>query len=164
MRLPITKAVIITFAVFGSSLCLAETPTEVLKAFEKAALTKDFDATWEHAAKFEGQPEVLTQYFKEEVGDFIRITRKGWKFEILEEKIDGDCAVVVINDIGKGDKDTFDLDPIYLIKQNGKWKVLPELTNWDEAKRGMKDQVATLEKLDAWFEGRKKELRNAKDQ
>ncbi|MDX1679946.1 MAG: DUF4878 domain-containing protein [Akkermansiaceae bacterium] len=146
-----------------TTLLSAETPSEVLRQFKKSAQAKDFDATWAHTAKFEGQPKVLTDYFKEEIRDFIELTNMGWDFEIREEKVEGDCAVIVINEHKKNGVDSFDLDPIYLIKQGDQWKVLPELTNWDEAKRGMKDQVAILEKLELWFNRRKAEIKKAEN-
>jgi hypothetical protein len=74
----------------------AGTPTEALAAFKKSAQARAFEATWKQAAKFEGLPVQATEYFKSKLRRFIDLTAKGGDFEIIEEKIEGDCAVVVI--------------------------------------------------------------------
>ena len=89
---------IILLATLLVQSALAGTPTEALAAFKKSAQAEDFEATWNHAAKFEGLPDQVTEYFKGKVQRFIDLTTKGWDFEIIEEKIEGDCAVVVINE------------------------------------------------------------------
>ncbi|QTN32356.1 hypothetical protein HZ994_08445 [Akkermansiaceae bacterium] len=138
---------------------LAATPSEALGAFKKAAQTKDFEGTWEHAAKFEGLPEEATEYFRSKVRRFIDLAGDGWDFEIIEEKIEGECAVVVINESKKDGNKAFDLDPAFLIKQDGKWRVLPEVTEWRIVRKVDEDKVDSLEKLSAWFETRKEEIK-----
>lgn len=135
------------------------TPTETLTAFKEAAQTKDLEATWKHAAKFEGIPDDVTQHLKGEVKDFIDLTARGWDFEIMEEKIDGDCAVVMINEHKKEGRKAFDIDPIFLIRQEGEWMVFPDLTDWDIAKHVAKDKIDTYTKLEEWFDARKIELK-----
>ena len=144
----------------NSLLCAAETPTEALKAFRKAAKANDFEAAWAHTAQFE-TPAEGTEYFKGRVQRVLEMMEKGWDFEALEEKIDGNCAVVVINEAKKAGEDAFDIDPAFLIKQGDTWKVLPEITGWRNAGDFLKDQVPTLEKLKVWYRGRKVELKEA---
>ncbi len=151
-----------TFALFAILLfqpLFGGTPSEALGAFKKAAATKNFEETWKHAAKFDGVPDQVTEYLKKKVGRFIDLTDKGWDFEILEEKIEGDCAVVVINESKKDGKKAFDLDPAYLIKQDGEWRVFPDVSDWDMAKQFAKDKVDAYQKLEAWFEERKEVLK-----
>jgi hypothetical protein len=135
------------------------TPSEALGAFKKAAQTKNFEETWKHAAKFDGVPDQVTEYLKEKVKRFIDLTGKGWDFDILEEKADGDCAVVVINESKKDGGEAFDIDPAYLIKQNGEWRVFPDVSDWDIAEQVAKDKVDAFKKLEAWFKERKAELK-----
>ncbi len=142
---------------------LAGTPSEALGAFKKAAQTKSFEETWKHAAKFDGLPKEATEYFKAKVQKFIDLTGKGWDFEIVEEKIEADCAVVVINESKKGGQKAFDLDPAFLIKQDGEWRVLPEVTDWKVAKKVAGDKVGSFEKLSTWFETRSVELKKKED-
>lgn len=137
----------------------AGTPTEALAAFRKSAHTKDFESTWKHAAKFEGLPDQATEYFKGKVQRFIDLAAKGWDFEIIEEKIEGDCAVVVINESKKEGRKAFDFDPAYLIKQGGEWKVFPDVSDWDVAEQVAKDKVDSFKKLEDWFKSRKAELK-----
>ena len=135
------------------------TPTEALGEFKKSAQAKDFEATWKHAAKFDGLPDQVTEYLKGKVKRFIDLTGKGWDFEIIEEKVDGDCAVVVINESKKEGRKAFDIDPAYLIKQDGEWRVFPDVSDWDISEQVAKDKVETFKKLEAWFKARKVELK-----
>lgn len=141
---------------------IAGTPTEALAAFKKSAQAKDFEATWKNAAKFEGLPERATEYFRGKVQRFIDRTSKGWDFEIIEEKIEGDCALVVTNESKKAGEKPFDLDPAYLIKQGGEWKVFPDVSDWDIAEQVAKDKIDSYKKLEAWFKVRKAELKKDK--
>jgi hypothetical protein len=137
----------------------AGTPTEALAAFKKSAQAKDFEATWKHAAKFDGLPDEVTEYLKGKVQRFIDLTSKGWDFEIIEEKLEDDCAVVVINESKKAGQKAFDLDPAYLIKQGDEWKVFPDVSDWDIAEQVAKDKVESFKKLEAWFKARKTEIK-----
>lgn len=93
---------------------------------------------------------------------FIDFTNKSWDFEIIEEKMEGDCAVVVINELKKEGRKTFDIDPAYLIKQEGEWKVFPDVPDWDLSEQVAKDEVETYKKLEVWFEARAVELKKEK--
>jgi hypothetical protein len=133
----------------------AGTPTETLTAFKKAAKAKDLEATWKHAAKFKGLPDQVNEQLKGEVQDFIDLRARGWDFEIMEEKIDDDCAVIIINESKKEGRKSFDIDPVYLIKQDGAWMVFPHLTNWEIAEQVAKDKVESYKKLEEWYKTRK---------
>lgn len=122
-------------------------------------LAKSFEDTWKHTAKFDGLPKEATEYFKAKVQKFIDLTGSGWDFEIIEEKIEGDCAVVVINESKKEGKKAFDLDPAFLIKQDGEWRVLPDVTDWKIVKKVAKDKAASFEKLVVWFDKRSDQLK-----
>jgi hypothetical protein len=138
---------------------LGGTPTDALAAFKESAQARDFEATWKYAAKFEELPDQATKYFKGKVQRFIDLTAKGWDFEIIEEKIEGDCAVVVINESKKAGQKAFDLDPAYLIKQGDEWKVFPDVSDWDVAEQVAKDKVDSFKKLEEWFKTRKAQLK-----
>jgi hypothetical protein len=141
---------------------IAGTPTEALAAFKKSAQVKDFEATWKQAAKFEGLPDEATEHFKGKVQRFIDLAAKGWDFEIIDEKMEGDCAVVIINESKKAGEKAFDIDPAYLIKQGGEWKVFPDVSDWDIAEQVAKDKVDSFKKLEAWFRTRKAEIKKDK--
>ena len=150
---------IILFIILSIQTAFGGTPSEALGDFKKSAQAQNFEETWEKSAKFEGLPEQVTDYLKGKVKRIIDLTGKGWDFEIIEEKIEGDCAVVVINESKKGGKKSFDIDPAYLIKQGGEWKVFPDVSDWEIAESVAKDKVASYKRLEAWFKIREAELK-----
>lgn len=69
-----------------------------------------------------------------------------------QTKIAGDCAVVV------GKQSKFDLDPIYLLRQDGRWRVLPTITRFDHKTIELSaTQQADFPKLKTWFQAKKAE-------
>ena len=71
-------------------------------------------------------------------------------FEILDEKADGPCAAVVINENMKYGRRTTDYDPVYLIKADGRWQIL---FSPDYRDCGFDGQtVDRFELLEGWFE------------
>ena len=156
------KTIILLLTLFLHT-AFAGTPSEALAAFQKSAQSKDFDATWKHVVKFEGMADRETQYYKGKVQRIIDLAKEGWAFEIMEEKTEGDCAVVVINESKKAGKKSFDLDPAYLIKQGEEWRVFPEVSDWELAEHMAKDKVETFKKLEAWFDARKDVLKKAQE-
>lgn len=160
-------------AIITAMLCqcvLAGTPTESLNTFRKAAKEQKFEDLWKLSAQFGGSPEDLTAYFRDKVRRSMKLAAEGWDFELIDEKIIDDCAVIIINESTKQGQKAFDIDPAYLIKQNGDWKVFPGLTNWNMAEmmsKGIlpqatllnKDQTEAYNKLQQWYEERKAVLR-----
>lgn len=160
MRYPKKMKTLILLAILIAQLANAgETPSEALGAFRKSAQAKDFESTWKGAAKFEGLPDEVTEYLQGKVKRFIELAGRGWDFDIIEEKVDGDCAVVVINESKKEGRKAFDIDPAYLIKQDGEWKVFPDISDWDLAEQVAKDKVETYKKLEECYKARKTELK-----
>lgn len=152
------KAFLVILTLLISPL-FAESPIEVLGAFKKAAQDNDFEETWKHTAQFEGIPGEATEYLKKRVQRIIDLLSGEYDFEIIEEKIENNCAVIVINESLKGGEKAFDLDPVYLIKQDGEWKVMPDFTDWRIAEEVAKDKVESYKKLKMWFNKRKGELK-----
>ena len=137
----------------------AGSPTETLSAFKKSIDTGDLEAAWGYIVIVEGLPEDSTAYLKDRVERFIKMSKAGWSFDIVKEKIEGKCAVVLINEKSKDGKKTTDYDPAYLIKQNGEWKLMPKVSSWDMAEQIDKDSVASFEQLKLWFDAQKNELK-----
>lgn len=155
------KAILLLVTLLVQS-AFAGTPTEALAAFKKSAQAKDFEATWKQAAKFDGLPDQATKHFKGKVQRFVDRSAAGLDFKIIEEKIEGDCAVVIINESKKAGEKAFDIDPAYLIKQGGEWKVFPDVSDWEIAEQVAKDKVDSFKKLEAWYKARKAELKKDK--
>ncbi len=146
---------------------MAGTPTEALKAFQQAAKDQKLENAWKHTAQFEGASEELTQYLKSRVQRILKLSADGWGFEILEEKINGDCAVIITNESTKAGKKAFDIDPVFMIKQGQEWRVMPDITQWDMTESIPTDKqpasmrlderkVAAYKELEKWVDERTK--------
>jgi hypothetical protein len=149
---------------------MAGTPTETLKAFQQAAKNQKLEDAWKHTAQFEGASEEVTQYLKSRVQRILKLSADGWGFEILEEKISGDCAVIITNESTKAGKKAFDIDPVFMIKQGDEWRVMPGVTQWDSTRRIPADKqpasmklderkVAAYKELEKWVDERTEALR-----
>jgi hypothetical protein len=67
-------------------------------------------------------------------------------------KILGDCAVVI------GKQSVIDLDPVFMLKQNGQWRVLPTITSYEHSAYDLsQDQLKRFQELEAWFKEKKAE-------
>jgi len=146
-------------SILAIQTALCGTPSEALENFKKAAQSKDFEATWKHAAKFDSLPEQVTEHLKSKVRKLIVLASKGWDFKVMDEKIDGDCAVVAIKEPKKNGNTEVDIDPAYMLLQDGEWRVFPDVTGWRIAEDAAKDKVETYKKLEAWYKERKIELK-----
>ena len=125
-----------------------------------AAKKEDFAATWKVTAHFDGLHPKLVESLEGEVRQSWELFATGWDFEILEEKVSGDCAVVVVNEVRKeGSRGGIDPDPAYLIKQDGEWRVFPDPSGREAAQQLAKQHAATYEKLEKWFKDRKVALK-----
>ena len=146
----------------ATGLTKADPPTEALAAFWKAARSGDFDATWKRVVKFDNLPPEFVEDQKEKVRKVIKLGASGWSVEALEVKVDGDCAVIVGNEV-KGEKSEVpNLDPVYLLKQDGEWKVFAKLTKFDLAAAGGKEKLEVFGKLKKWYEEREQVIRREK--
>jgi hypothetical protein len=166
------KSVIAILLLLCHSL-LAGTPAEALNAFQQAAKDQNFEDTWKHTAQFEGASKEVTQFLKSRIERILELPPKGWRLEVLEEKINGDCAVILANEIKKAGQTELNLDAVFLVKQGSEWKVMPCVTRWDLSKHiavekqpdSMKlDQtkVAAYRELEKWVVERKAALRKAR--
>jgi len=81
------------------------------------------------------------------------------EWEIVDSKSDGECAVVIINESKKQGRPAQDFDPLYFVKQNESWKVLPRLSEYKSDVWKLKEEmIKKFTDLEAWFETRKQEL------
>lgn len=163
MKIVIACLLLISTSVF------AGTPSESLAAFQKATKEQKLEEAWKHTAQFEGASEELTTYLKSRIERILKISADGWSFDIVEEKVISDCAVVLINESVKDGKKAFDIDPVFMIKQGADWKVMPNITAWDMSKRIPVDQqpasmkfdepkIEAFKALEKWSEERKQAL------
>ena len=137
---------------------LAGTPTEALKAFQQAVKDQKFEDAWKHTAQFDGASEEVTQFLKSRIERIIKLSADGWGFEILEEKISGDCAAIVTNEIKKAGQTALNIDPVFMIKQGAEWRVMPGITKWDLTKNIAAEKQPDSMKLDQTKQAAFKEL------
>ena len=158
--------------VFLCHSLFAGTPTEALKAFQQAVKDQKFEDAWKRTAQFDGASEEVTQYLKSRIERILNLSATGWGFDILDEKISGDCAVLVINEIKSAGQTALNIDPVFMIKQGAEWRVMPGITKWDLTRNiaaekqpdSMKlDQTkqAAFKELDKWVDERKEALQEA---
>lgn len=83
---------------------------------------------------------------------------RGWvggssDFAILEAREEGDIAIVIVNKFLKGGRETVDIDPIPLLRQEGKWKVVPHIMAVP------KRRLEAVPSLYKWYKERKEQLK-----
>ena len=146
----------------ATGLTKADPPTEALAAFWKAARSGDFDATWKRVVKFDNLPPEFVEDQKEKLRRVMKLIASGTNMESLEEKVEGECAVIVGNETEAGQTGIQDLDAVYLLKQDGEWKVFAKLTKFDLAEAGGKEKLEVFGKLKKWYEEREQVIRREK--
>lgn len=125
-------------------------PKEVLTAYKNALQAGDLDQAWELHVKRKDLPASLVAEEREIFNRNAGRTVEAWNFEILAELSEEDCAVFAVNEATKDGQPAFDLDPVFLIKQNGSWKVCENAADF---KNIDPEKKAALDKLQMWFKG-----------
>lgn len=144
MKLPFLTLLLLT------QVALCTSPKETLLSFKNAVQSGELDKAWELQTQNKKLPGNLLheerENFKRNMGRIV----KGWDFEILAELTEGDCAVIAINESTKDGQPAFDLDPVFLTKQDGTWKVVQ---NKEPFLKIEPEKKVVLDKLELWFEG-----------
>lgn len=86
-----------------------------------------------------------------------RMKHQGYGFKVLEAKEMQDCAVAIIRD--NQQPGVVNLDPVYLIKRDGRWLISPSLSTWTQMGHMSQSQYARFKELRYWFEIRKAEYK-----
>ncbi len=130
---------------------LARTPTEIIHRLTDAIRKGDKAAIVSFYAPLKDKPLDLSSIASLET-DLIA---PAWCFE---SRTNHDAAVVIVGAL-KGHN--MDLDPFYMIRVAGEWRVLPRHTNIEVARATVSDStMKALEALADWFEPRKSSLRD----
>ena len=104
----------------------------------------------------EGDLKILFRYADE-------IGKGKEEFTVLEAIEEKDCAVVMINQTRQDGKKEMDLDPLYMLKQDGKWKVLTSFSTWDRDYYKLQPaQIEAFKKLETAFLKKKHAMKNGK--
>jgi hypothetical protein len=127
-------------AVQGASLG----PEATVKAYFDALKKGDAVRANELTARLGhfGESQVATV-----IQEYIALHKKpGYAPKVRSSKTIEDCAVVVVLE------SPTDPDPAYLIKQNGRWRILPELTDYKRDEFELPEVVtARFQKLQRWY-------------
>lgn len=127
------KIVVVLLAIFvGAVVVAADSKPEeiiaVLKDYRQALKNGDIDMAIKMTATF---PKYPAAAIREDTVRYSELSASGelhfWIFpsscKVIEE-----CAVVLLGDNLSPSAD----DPGYLLKQDGKWKIIPALTDWED--------------------------------
>ena len=135
-------------------------PREALADFKQTAKKDDFEAVWKKMLKLPGLPPETQEIYRDKVRKGMTRFKEGADFEIIGQKVDGDCAVIVINEIKGLDKKAANYDPIYLLKQEGEWKFFPSLSSFRQAAQVAPETVEKFERLQAWYDEQEEILKH----
>jgi hypothetical protein len=81
-------------------------------------------------------------------------------FEAVDAKSSADTAVVVVKVTRKGGRPVSELEPLYLVRQDGAWRVPPTFNKFRAGSYTLPtaEQVKRFEELAAWFDKKKQTL------
>jgi hypothetical protein len=164
MKTKLSASVLIAFIAVGSAAILtaqttkpvaqaatrAQTPSEVAARFFAAVRVGDADAAIQHIARFPDVPPQLMEELRKDLSE-------PWRTQpvVIGYLQHGTAAVVIVNDSAP-DKERVDLDPAYLIQQNGSWYLCPQIASFKSRWFTLDEPTtSSLEKLKAWFKSQK---------
>ncbi len=137
-------------------------PIDVAAEFIQALRSQDVDAIKAMLAEFEGVPAGA---YADEHRDLARAAEyfgSGKAFLIpIEGYVIGDYAVVAVDErSGSTPGRVRDLDPFYLIRQDGAWRVMPEPTSYDDWPVLSQEALEIYGQLKRWFDREDTRLRD----
>jgi hypothetical protein len=140
------------FFAFSLLVCTAsaQTPRQVLDSWLKASQSGDSEKAWALEAKNLKLPQNLQDEERKLAKTNFGRSAGELALEILAEKAEGNCAVFVVSQPMEEGQTGMDLDPIYLIQQEGGWKIL---ANPGQMQGLMQEKAGPFGKLEAWFKG-----------
>jgi len=106
-------------------------------------------------------------FVDDERGDLERLSVPAeagtWHMAFVEVHVEGAGAVAVVNEDVKRGRPSLDLDPLYLVRLDGQWWIVPGMTRHSPASVLLsEEEYAVFKALEEWFKKRKQELKDAK--
>ncbi len=132
------------------------TPQETFKAYIMAAKDRDFDKLWTLQAKLKNVPERIQQQEREIARSNFERNSTDADFVILSQRLVGECAVIITREVKHGVEQAMDLDPVFLVKQDGEWNICRTLKRVEAV---APEKIEVFSKLEAWFQGFKHGVR-----
>ena len=77
----------------------------------------------------------------------------------VDLKTIGSGAVIMINEDIKNNKSSHDIDPIYMVKYENKWWILPSISSYKLEKKFLPyNELSVYKSLEKWFKKRRSEI------
>jgi hypothetical protein len=147
IRIPLVAFALGILWLSAAASGVGETPEQVVQKYFDAILKKEMTSALQSVARFPNLDEATLVDRNKQVAERVKRLRL-YFIKALSSKVDGELAVVLF------ETPTTGVDPVYLIKQDGGWRVLPGLRY--KSNPGISaEQVTRYEKLKAWFEAQK---------
>ncbi len=156
---------IVLFAACSSSKQLQHkdlnSPKQVFRDFLTAVSQKNV----KEAKGFLYEPDLsrkkqklLRRANRRRLTSWLNILKKK-KVDVGQSNVQKNAAVVILITRGDQYQKGVDPDPVYLVKNKGKWKVLPDMTAYDHKLYGFsKGTVQNFGHLEKWFEDQKEQI------
>ena len=141
--------------------CEADRAKDAVEQFRKDLKANKPEDAVKLLARFPKLPEEYYQRQEMKLARHAKRASEGdYDFSVIEAKTSDQCAVVIINEDVKQGRRSIDYDPVFLLLQEGKWRILPGLTQYDREEFSMDDATKKrFAKLENWFEERTRELK-----
>lgn len=139
--------------------------TSVVESFRDHLKEGKVDEAFTLLTEIPKAPDQFAEKMKGKLSRIAASYREGKRgLEVVEVKVDGDCAVAAIRETKSNVSVSKDYDPIYLVKRDGKWRILPGISQYDTSRIGLDTGLddAALKRfagLSAWFKEFKKKAR-----
>lgn len=158
------KIVLLLSALFIQCMAAA-TPIETLEEFRKSAQAKNLEEVLGYLAKYDissDRENKFKYHGTKNAVDWHYIKRNEYtKFEIIEEKIDEDMAIVIVN--ANKSPTEFWISHFALIKQDNEWRIFysPDVVDLGRTLKipENKELMTSAQRLGVWYGDRVKQIK-----
>lgn len=133
-----------------------DNPTGVLKSYLSVLRKGDAKSAWNYLVVVSGIPQSVEVHLRRKVDIQIENAKERVEPAIIEHKISGICAVVIINE--RPDGGSPDFDPVYMLKLDGRWRLFHSPSSFKQSSDIAPDSEPTFRNLETWYKTRKVEL------
>jgi len=101
-------------------------------------------------AHFPNLPPNVTVPLLMGMSDQSRSGQMSW--DVMSSRVESDTAVVVVLERRTRQQRGFAVDPVYLVRQRGRWRILPKMKQYDRPYFKFNTyQLAGFKRLETWF-------------
>ena len=143
-----------------STSAVIDDPKAVVKRFLEAVANGDVEKVEKLMIKQPDEVAVEVDLRRNRVIKLIARAKEGIQPVVISQKVEGNAAVVVINEKPLGAAP--DYDPVYLLQIGGVWKLLPGLSSFKRMRILKPEEERSFVKLGNWFEENKSKVGGTK--